>query len=342
MAAAPTGFDRTAGIASDMTQLVGNTPMVMLSAKTNKTAARIALKLESENPMASVKDRLALSIIVNAEKDGKIKPGVTTLVEATSGNTGIALAQLAAVKGYACILVMPESMSQERRCLLQVFGTRVYLTPAANGMKGAIAYANKIAATVPNSYITGQFETEYNARIHYETTGPEIWKQTNGEVDVFVSGVGTGGTLTGTGRFLKERKSSVRVAAVEPDESPVLSGGSPAPHKIQGIGAGFIPAVMDKTVMDEVVRVSSDEALTAARALPQSEGLFVGISSGAAVAAALKIGARPESAGKLIVVIIPSFGERYLSTVMFQGLREEVAKWPVVPADEIFPPQPKV
>jgi cysteine synthase A len=310
----------------------------MLSSRTNKTEARVALKLETENPMASVKDRLALSVIINAEKRGLITPGKTTLIEATSGNTGIALAQCGAVRGYKVIVAMPETMSQERRALLAILGAEVILTPAALGMTGAKRQVDKLLATMPDSYSCAQFETEFNAMIHEQTTGPEIWAQTNGEVAALISGVGTGGTITGTGQFLKAKNPAVKIIAVEPDESAVLSGCPPGPHRIAGIGAGFVPQVLDTHIYDEVLRVKSDEAIDVARALPRKEGVFCGISSGAAVAAALRVAAREEMKGKLIVVIIPSFGERYLSTPMFATLREEVAKWPVVPASELQAP----
>jgi len=329
---------RATGIATNMLELIGWTPMVMLSSRVNTTHAKIAIKLETENPMASVKDRLALSIILNAEKKGLITPGKSVLVEATSGNTGIALAQVGAVRGYKVLVAMPETMSQERRALLAIFGAQVVLTPSALGMTGAKRMADKILATEPNAFSCAQFESEFNAIIHEQTTGPEIWAQTKGAIDVFIAGVGTGGTLTGSGHFFKAKNPNIRVVAVEPDESAVLSGCVPGPHDIAGIGAGFVPQVLDTRLYDEVVRVKSDEAIEVARSLPRSEGVFVGISSGATVAAALKVGARPEMKDKLIVAIVASFGERYLSTPMFATLRDEVTKWPVVPASELQAP----
>jgi len=258
-----------------------------------------------------------------------ITPGTTTLIEATSGNTGIALAHLGTIRGYKVVLTMPETMSIERRCLLKALGATVVLTPAAKGMKGALEKAQKIATATPNSYLTSQFDTKYNVKIHYETTGPEIWSQTQGKIDIFVSGVGTGGTLTGTGKFLKEKNPNVQCYAVEPAESPVISGGKPGPHKIQGIGAGFLPTILDKGIITDVIKVSSEEAIATARQLPTSDGIFCGISGGAAVHAALQLARRPENEGKLIVTIIPSFGERYLSSALFAGLRDEVQAWTV-------------
>jgi len=328
-AAVPVPSSRKTTIANNMSELIGETPMVYLR-KLNGTKATIALKLESENPMRSVKDRLGLGIIREAEKDGLIKPGVSTLIEATSGNTGIALAQLGAILGYKVILTMPETMSQERRCLLKILGAEVIITPAAKGIKFALEKAQQIAKDTPNAYLTSQFETKYNAKIHYETTGPEIWAQTQGKIDIFVAGVGTGGTITGAGKLLKEKNPNLEVYAVEPQESPVLNGGKPGPHKIQGIGAGMVPAVLDTTLYKEAIKVSSDEALATARQLPATEGIFCGISGGAAVHAALQVASRPENEGKLIVAIIPSYGERYLSTALFAAVKDEVAAWPVV------------
>lgn len=309
-------------IYASITETIGDTPIVRLDkfAKEKGVVANLLAKLEFFNPIASVKDRIGVAMIEALEAQGKITPGTSTLIEPTSGNTGIALAFAAAAKGYRLILTMPETMSIERRKMLALLGAELVLTEGPKGMKGAIAMAEELASTIPGAVIPQQFENPANPEIHRNTTAEEIWNDTDGAVDILVSGIGTGGTITGVGQVLKARKPGFRVVAVEPADSPVLSGGNPGPHKIQGIGAGFAPAILDRNVYDEVVTVSNDEAFANARLVARLEGVPVGISSGAALTAAAKVGSRPENAGKTIVVIIPSFAERYLSTALFEGL----------------------
>ena len=301
-----------------VTEIIGRTPLLAAKsfAKAHDLKANLLVKLEYFNPSGSVKDRIAIAMVEQAEKDGRIAPGAT-LIEPTSGNTGIGIASVAAARGYRAILTMPETMSVERRNLLKAYGAEIVLTEGAQGMKGAIARAEQLQKEIPNSFIPSQFENLANPAAHERTTGPEIWADTDGKVDVFVAGVGTGGTVTGTGRYLKQQNPAVHVVAVEPTDSPVLSGGKPGPHKLQGIGAGFVPDTLDTKVYDEVIRVSNDDAFAYGREFAQREGALVGISSGAALAAAVELAKRPEYAGKTIVALLPDGGDRYLSTDLF-------------------------
>ncbi|NYJ73257.1 cysteine synthase A [Allobranchiibius huperziae] len=307
-------------ILDDVTQAIGNTPLVRINRiiDTADSGTVVAAKLEFQNPGASVKDRIGAAIIKAAEDSGELKPG-GTIVEATSGNTGIALAMVGAAKGYDVVLAMPESMSKERRALLRGFGAELILTPAAEGMKGAVARAEQIAQE-RGGVLARQFANKANPEIHRRTTAEEIWRDTDGKVDIVVAGIGTGGTITGVGQVLKERKPSVQMIAVEPEESPILNGGQPGPHKIQGLGANFVPEILDREIYDEVIDINAQTSVEWARKAAREEGLLVGLSSGTALAAAAQVAARPENAGKTIVVIIPSFGERYLSTILFEGL----------------------
>ena len=320
-------------IYADITKTIGRTPLVRLNKLTAGMGATVAAKLEGFNPCHSVKDRIGVSMIDEAEKAGKIQPGKTVIIEPTSGNTGIALAFAAAAKGYRLILIMPETMSMERRTVMLTLGAEVILTPAAKGVKAAMALADKMASEIPNAIVLQQFANPANPKIHRETTGPEIWNDTDGKIDILVSGVGTGGTLTGAGEFIRAKKPDLKIIAVEPTDSPVLSGGKPGPHKIQGIGTGFVPDVLRTELINEVLQATLDESLDTARRMAKEEGIFIGISGGAAVSQAVKLAQREENAGKLIVVVVPDFGERYLSTILFQNLKDEAANLPTVDAD---------
>ena len=308
-----------ARIFDDITKTIGNTPLVRLNRVTNGAGATVLAKLESFNPLSSVKDRIGVAMIEAAEKAGLLKKD-TVIIEPTSGNTGIALAFVAAARGYRLILTMPETMSLERRALLRFFGAELVLTPGPAGMKGAVAKALELAREIPNSFVPQQFENPANPEIHRRTTAEEIWRDTDGQVDIVVGGIGTGGTLTGVGQVIRPRKPSLRIVGVEPAASPVLSGGEPGPHKIQGIGAGFVPAILDRSVLDEIATVTNEDAIETARRLGREEGILAGISSGAAAWVAIQVAKRPENAGRMIVVVLPDTGERYLSTALFEGI----------------------
>ena len=308
-----------AQVFDNITEVFGRTPLVRLNRVTDGAEATVLAKLEFYNPSASVKDRLGVGIVDAAEASGALQPG-GTIVEGTSGNTGIALAMIGAARGYHVVIAMPETMSKERRALLRAYGAELVLTPGGEGMKGAVARAEQIAAETPGAVLAKQFENVANVEIHRRTTAEEVWNDTDGDVDIFVSGIGTGGTLTGVGQVLKERKPEVTIVGVEPAESPILNGGQPGPHKIQGIGANFVPAILDREVYDEIIDVNIDQAVATARRLGVEEGILGGISSGATVHAAVELAKRPENAGKTIVVIVASYGERYLSTVLYEGL----------------------